>query len=117
MDAVRDLLDKGVVDRNGQAMGRVDGILLEPGDGPPRITTLLIGPTALGSRLHPPIGRFVARLEIWFGIDRERPSRIDVADVERVNRTIRLRIRGSETSVGAIEHAIRRWIVKLPGSQ
>jgi sporulation protein YlmC with PRC-barrel domain len=58
VDVVRDLLDKAVVDRNGREMGRVDGIVLEQEAGqPPRLAAILIGPAALGSRLHPALGR------------------------------------------------------------
>ena len=57
MDVVRDVLDKSVVDRNGREMGRVDGILLdvEP-DQPLRLAAIVIGPAALGDRLHPRLG-------------------------------------------------------------
>jgi sporulation protein YlmC with PRC-barrel domain len=117
VDVVRDLLDKLVVDRNGHEMGRVDGIVLEHDDGPPRITTLLIGPSALGSRLHPALGRLVSMLERRLGIDGQRPSRIDVGDIDRIDRTIRLRITIGETTVGAVERRLRRWLVRLPGSR
>jgi sporulation protein YlmC with PRC-barrel domain len=117
VDVVRDLLDKSVVDRNGYEMGRVDAILLEHGDGPPRITTLMIGPAALGSRLHPALGRLVTRLESWLGVDRDRPSRIDVGDIDDIDRRIRLRITIGDTSVAAIEQLLRRWIIRIPGSR
>ena len=117
MDIVRDVLDTSVVDRNGREMGRVDGIVIEQDDGPPRITTLLIGPAALGSRLHPALGRFMARVEKLLGIDRHRPSKISVRDVEEVDRKIRVRLTVGETTVGAWEQLLRRWIAKLPGSQ
>lgn len=117
MDVVRDLLDKSVVDRNGQAMGRVDAIVLEQDDGPPRIATLLIGPAALGSRLHPALGRLVTALERRLGVDRDRPSRIDIGDVEHIDRSIRLRITIGETNAAAIEQRLRRWIARLPGSR
>jgi len=117
MDLVRDVLDKKVVDRNGREMGRVDAILLEQDDGPPRVTALLIGPAALGSRLHPTVGRLFSVLERRLGIDRDRPSRISVRDVEDVGREIRLRMTIGETAVAAFEQLLRRWILKLPGSQ
>ena len=117
MDIVRDVLDTSVVDRNGRDMGRVDGIVVEQNDGPPRITTLLIGPSALGSRLHPALGRLVTRIETLLGIDRDRPSRIAVEDVEEVGPKIRVRLAIGETTVAALEQLIRRWIVKMPGSQ
>lgn len=117
MDVVRDLLDKNVVDRNGQAMGRVDAILFEQDDGPPRITALLIGPVALASRLHPALGRLVSALERRLGIDRDRPCRIDVSDIDRIDRTIRLGITLGETRAAAVEELLRRWVLRLPGSR
>lgn len=116
MHIVRDVLDTSVVDRNGRAMGRVDGII-EQDDGPPRITTLLIGPSALGSRLHPALGRFVTKLETLLGIERDRPWKMSVRDIEDVNRKIRVRLTLGDTAVAALEQLFRRWIMKLPGSQ
>lgn len=117
MDVVRDVLDKIVVDRNGREMGRVDGILVEQGEGQPRITTLLIGPSALGSRLHPALGRLVTTLERYLGVDRDRPCSIKVGDIEQMDQKIQLRLTVGETTVAAVEHLLRKWIVKLPGSQ
>jgi len=117
MDIVRDVLDKSIVDRNGREMGRVDAIVLDVGDGQPRITALLVGPSALGSRLHPAVGRLMHTLERHLGVARGRPARIAVEDVEEVDRRVRLRLSIGETDVGAIEQWVRRWIVRLPGSR
>lgn len=117
MDVVRDVLDTSVVDRNGREMGRVDGILLEYGDGPPHITALLIGPSALGSRLHPALGQFVSRLERRLGIDRPQPTTIAVGDVDTIGGDIRLRLAIGDTAAAAFEHLLRGWIAKLPGSR
>jgi len=117
MDIVRDVLDMNVVDRNGREMGRVDGIVIEQDDGPPRMTTLLIGPAALGSRVHPALGRFMTRLETLLGIERDRPSRISVREVDEVEGKIRVRLTLGDTTVAAFEQLLRRWIVKLPGSR
>jgi sporulation protein YlmC with PRC-barrel domain len=118
VDVVRDLLDKAVVDRNGREMGRVDGIVLEHEEGqPPRLAAILIGPAALGSRLHPALGRFATAVERWFDLDRNRPTRIDCADVVDVGRRIRLRLAIGDTAVAAVEQRLRSWLLKLPGSQ
>lgn len=118
MDVVRDLLDKAVVDRNGSGMGRVDGILLEREAGrPPRLAAILIGPSALGSRLHPALGRLASAVERWFDLDRDRPTTIDCADVDEVGRTIRLRLTISDTAAAAVEQRLRSWLLKLPGSR
>jgi sporulation protein YlmC with PRC-barrel domain len=116
MDIVRDLLDKNVIDRNGREMGRVDSILLELGEGPPRITALLIGPSVLGARLHPALGRAVAALETRLGIARGRPTTIPSADIDHINHKIRVRVAIGETAAAAFEQLVRRWIAKLPGS-
>lgn len=116
MDVVRDVLDALVVDRNGHEMGRVDAIVLEQDDGPPRLAAFLIGPAALGSRLHPVLGRFVSSLERRLGVACGRPVRIDFADVERIDDKVRLRLTVADTAVDAIEGWLRRWVVKLPGS-
>ena len=118
MDVIRDLLDKDVVDRNGREMGRVDGVLLEQEAGqPPRLSAILIGPAALGYRLHPGVGRLVANLERRLGVDQGRPVRIDLADVDDIDRKIHVQLTIGETAAGAIERWLRRWVLKLPGSQ
>jgi sporulation protein YlmC with PRC-barrel domain len=117
MDVVRDVLDKSVVDRNGREMGRVDGLLLEQRAGePPRLAAILIGPAALGLRLHPRLERPATWIERWLGIERERPVRIDFDDVDKVDDKVRLRLTMSDTPVAAVEQRLRDWIVKLPGS-
>ena len=118
MDVIRDVLDKNVVDRNGREMGRADGILLElEGRHPPRLEAILIGPTALGSRLHEGLGRLVSACERRLNIDRDRPARIDFSDIDEFDRRIHLRLTIGETGVGAIEQRLRGWLTKLPGSQ
>jgi sporulation protein YlmC with PRC-barrel domain len=118
VDVVRDVLDKAVVDRNGREMGRVDGIVLEQEAGqPPRLAAILIGPAALGTRLHPALGRFVSAIERWFELDQDRPARIDCADIEEIGRRIRLRLAIGDTAVAAVEQRVRSWLLKLPGSR
>jgi hypothetical protein len=118
MDVVRDALDQRVVDRNGHEMGRVDGILAEyEPDQPVRLTGILIGPAALGDRLHPVLGRFVRRVEQRFGLDQRRPARIDFADVDNLKGKIRLRLTIGDTAVAAIEQRLRAWVLRLPGAR
>jgi hypothetical protein len=118
VDLVRDLLDKAVVDRNGREMGRVDGVVLEPRAGaPPRFAAVLIGPAALGYRLHPRIGRVVDAIERRLGLGAARPVRIEVDELDVAERQVKLRIAIGDTEVDAVEQRLRRWIVKLPGSR
>ena len=118
MDVVRDVLDKIVVDRNGREMGRVDGILLDDQPNQPvRLVAILIGPAALGDRLHPALGRFVRRVEKRFGLDQNRPTKIDFADVDDIGARIRVRLTISDTAVDAAEKRVRAWIRRLPGAR
>jgi sporulation protein YlmC with PRC-barrel domain len=118
MDVVRDVLDKSVVDRNGREMGRVDGILLDGQPNQPiRLAAILIGPSALGDRLHPALGRFVRRIEKRFGLDQNRPVQIDFADVDDIGPRIRVRLTISDTAVDAVEKRLRVWVRRLPGTR
>ena len=118
MDLARDVLDNAVVDRNGREMGRVDGIELDWRDGePPRLSAVLIGPAALGFRVHPVVGRCVAALEYVFGVSDGRPVRVDIADVTDIGRAIRTSLTVSETAANAVERRLRAWVAKIPGSR
>ena len=117
MDLVRDVLDSQLIDRNGRAMGRVDGISLEcrPGQ-PPRVGALLVGPSALGHRLSPRLGRWVEAIERALGIDKGRPARISFQQVLDVDYAIKVDLAIGDTSLGVVEEKLRRWIVALSGS-
>jgi sporulation protein YlmC with PRC-barrel domain len=118
LDLVGDVLDKRVIDRNGRAMGRVDGIALEQRAGkPPRVSALLVGPSALGHRLSPALGRWVEAIEHAFGIDEGRPAQIQFTQVIKSEPDIKVDLAIGDTSVGVVEQKLRRWIVALSGSQ
>ena len=118
MDVIRDVLDKPVVDRNGRQMGRADGIVLAVRDAqPPRLEAVLIGPIALGYRLHPAIGRLVSALERRLGLDHSRPVRVEFGDIETVEHKIRIRLAIGETAADAVEQRLRAWVSRIPGSR
>jgi sporulation protein YlmC with PRC-barrel domain len=118
VDVVADVLDREVVDRNGHEMGRVDGILLDstPGE-PPRLAAILIGPSALGDRVHPGLGRFVRMIERFCNLTHDRPARIDFTDIAEIGRKVRLRVTVGDTGVDAVERRLRHWVRRLPGSR
>ena len=118
MDVVRELLDTSVVDRDGRPMGRVDGLVLQTEQGrPPRLAAILIGPSVLGERLHPRIGRWVRALEQRLGVHANRPTRVDMSEVADITSKISLRVSIDDTAVDAVEKRVRQWLVKLPGSR
>jgi sporulation protein YlmC with PRC-barrel domain len=117
VDVVKDVLDKLVVDRNGREMGRVDGLVLAQREGgPPRLAELLIGPSALGYRLHPAIGRWVGAFQSALGIDGS-PVRIDFDDVLQIDDGLTVDRSLSETTAAAVEQRLRAWLVKIPGGK
>ena len=118
MDLVCSLLDKRVVDRNGCVMGRVDGIALEQRPGqPPRVSALLIGPSALGHRLSPALGRWIHAIEQALGIAEGRPARIAFRQVLNIEPDVTVDLDVGDTSVAVVERKLRRWIVALTGSK
>jgi sporulation protein YlmC with PRC-barrel domain len=117
VNVVRDLFDKRVVDRNGREMGRSDGVVLEPREGePPRLAAVLIGPSALGYRLHPAIGRWVTAIEYAFGLADGRPVRIDFADITEIDRDVKCDLVVSQTAADRVEEQLRAWVSKVPGA-
>ena len=117
MDLVRDLLDKLVIDRNGREMGRVDGLVIEHRDGlPPRLSALEIGPSVLGYRLHPIVGRWLAGLEQACGVAGGRPVRIPFSDVMEIATDVKVDLAIGDTGAGNVEQRLRAWIGKLPGA-
>lgn len=113
MDLARDLLDKEVVDRNGQAMGRADSVILDVCDGrPPRIVAIEIGPSALGDRLHCRVGRWIRAAEKWLGLS-GRPVRISMEAVTMVDGKLRAHVAAGDTGVLELEGRLRALLRRL----
>jgi len=118
VDVVRDLLDKQVVDRTGREAGRVDGILLEARPGaPPRLAAILVGPVALGERLHPVIGRVLAAVLGHVDPRQARPVEIALADITRIGRDVAVRQTLVELGADSVERRVRKWIALLSGGR
>jgi hypothetical protein len=117
MDLVRDVLDQLVVDPNGRPIGRVDGIVLESRDDePPRVAALTIGPSVLGERLHPAIGRWVSAIEQACGVADGRPVELRSSDVTIADGDMRVEQRADSTAAATIELRVRGWIRRIPGA-
>lgn len=77
LELARDCLDSRVLDRNGDLLGRVDGIVLAiPVRGPPRVVAIEMGAVTQARRLSPGIGWVVAWLARRYGRARENPYRV-----------------------------------------
>ena len=115
MHVVGEVLDKAVVDRNGHAMGRVDGILLElRTDEPPQLAAVLVGPSVLGSRLGPMLGRWAAALESALGVSDRRPFVLDFHHVTVEKTQVKADVAFGESAASAVEALVRSWIVRIP---
>jgi sporulation protein YlmC with PRC-barrel domain len=77
MDLVRNCLDKQVVDRDGHKMGRVDGIIIEVGDGrKPNVLAIEVGSACQASRLHSRVVKLVKSISKWCGVVNHDPFRL-----------------------------------------
>lgn len=117
MNLVRDVLDKELLDREGEPMGRVDGLVMRVGkSSQPRITHIEIGGPVPWERVHPALARLAIRLARLWGPKRGDEVRIPWAHVETVGRDIKLDVEAKKT--GAIDWEI--WLAhhvigRIPG--
>ncbi len=118
MYLVRDVLDKELLDREGEPMGRADGLVMHVGkNSRPRITHIAVGSPALWERIHPMLRRVAMRLAKLWGPKRRQQVRIPWSRVGTVGRDIKLDVEARDT--GAIDWEIwiaRHIIERIPGS-
>lgn len=116
IDGNFELLDRQIVDHDGEMVGKVDDLELEErDDGRLYVTALLTGPGALGPRLGGALGTLVtstcARLS-----GREGPGRISWASVASVGIVIELAVDRGTVAVDGFETWMRdRIIAAIPG--
>ena len=116
---VRDVLDKQMLDRDGEKMGKVDGLVLLVGeDGPPRVAYLEAGAPTLARRLGPGIGRWASRLAVKWGGAHPESWRIPWTKVREVTLDVRIDVKSDETRVNVVEDWLRVHVVEhLPGGK
>jgi hypothetical protein len=115
------LLDRQILDVDGEAVGKVDDLeLTEPPDGgAPVLTAFLSGPTALGPRIG-------GRLGLWWAsigrrlrpVDADYPNRIPINQVEAVDRTeVRLSVSRDVLDADRFRDWTRDHIIgRIPGA-
>jgi hypothetical protein len=115
MDVVSDWLDEQLFDRQGREIGRVDGIEIETRSGrPPRLTTVLIGPSVLGSRLHPALGRWIGAIGYALGLGDGRPIRIEAGTLDAEG-PLKTELSLATSAAGNVEHWVRGFLRHVPG--
>ena len=117
MKLVRDVLDKKLIDREDEAMGRVDGLLMHVGEkSQPRITHIVIGGPTLWARVHPVFARLATRLAQMWGPKRKEPVRIPWSHVVTAGKNIKLDLEAKETGAIAWEIWLARHVIeRIPG--
>jgi sporulation protein YlmC with PRC-barrel domain len=119
VNLTRDILDQQVVDRTGQRLGKVDGVILELREGqPPRVAAIEIGPVTLTRRIHP-------RLAEWLGgwLRRHGPRsdgtlRIPWSKVRAIGVDLRVDLVAEGTPARAWEDWLREHVIRrIPGSR
>lgn len=111
------LLDRRVVDVDGEPVGRVDDLAFEQVDGEaPRLVSILMGPEALGGRLGGVLGAVVA------GAGRLRPDgagppEIAIEDLEEVDTQVRLGAHRDDLAFPRSEAWVREHVIgRIPGA-
>ena len=109
---VHEVLDKQLLDRHREKMGRVDGIVLEVGDGgPPRVVAIEVGGSVLWRRLHPALGRWAEALGRTWGSRQRQVTRIPWAVVHRNDNVVEADVDALATPALAWELWLRRHVM------
>ena len=116
---IAEVLDKQVVDPNGDNAGRVDGMILEVRDGaPPRVVAIEISPITF-------LARFSRRLAVWYakrdarlGNGRGTPFRIPWENIQRSKLSVLIDRAVDDTPINAFEDWLRARIIdRIPGGR
>jgi sporulation protein YlmC with PRC-barrel domain len=114
-----DLLDRQIIDKDDELVGKVDDVELsdtEAGE-PPRITALLLGPQAYGQRLGGRLGQWIAAIGARLAGTNE-PIRIPIEYVADFAVSIRLHVAAGELDrVERLDAWLRHhFIERIPGA-
>jgi hypothetical protein len=113
-----DLLDKELIDRDGETIGRVDGIVLElRPHGRPVVAYVECGATILARRLGARLARWVAAFERRVTGRDPATTRIAVERITAVEIDLCVSIDADETPALEFEHWLAKHIVsRIPGA-
>jgi hypothetical protein len=118
-DAHLRLLDRQLIARDGELIGKVDDLeLTGRADGPPEITAILVGPAAWAGRTPGAVGRYVHAFWRRLHPDTDpAPRRIPLAAVRAITSAIEVSIPREDVIEGGAEQWARRhMIARLPGA-
>jgi sporulation protein YlmC with PRC-barrel domain len=113
------LLDRQIVDRDGEPVGKVDDVeLTYDGDGTARVTALLLGQAVLGERIGGLLGRCIAGTARRLSGEGTRPpQRITMDLVADVGNAITLSVKRELLPDPPLEAWLRdHLIARIPGA-
>jgi sporulation protein YlmC with PRC-barrel domain len=112
------LLDRQIVDVEGQLVGKVDDVELAANpDGTYRVEALLVGQYQLGERIGGPLGWLMCRLAQWLDADEIQPLRITYDHVKQVSSDVTLSLRAEVLEVPPLERWLRDHVIgRIPGA-
>jgi hypothetical protein len=119
MHVIRELLDKQLVDRDEERIGRIDGILAEVSEGsPPRITELELGFVTIASRIGPRFQRFAEALHRRWSVRRSMRYHIPWTLVKDVKaHHVQVDVCVEDTAAFDWERWLRNNVIgKIPGA-
>lgn len=114
-----DLLDRQILDRDGEPVGKVDDVELAlDKDGTPYVAALLTGQQALGDRIGGGLGRWIADIARRLAPDRDRgPIRIPYDLVAELTSAVNLSVRREMLPDPPLETWLRdHLIARIPGA-
>jgi sporulation protein YlmC with PRC-barrel domain len=118
MELGRHILDQQVIDRKGELMGKVDGIVLEIRDGEqPRVARLVIGGGTAACRIHPRFAVWLLRWRRRWGPREDAPLEVPWSKVLKIGIDVKVDLDAERTSALAWEHWVREHIIgRIPGA-
>ncbi|HXG92885.1 MAG TPA: hypothetical protein VNN73_11035 [Blastocatellia bacterium] len=117
-DLIRDVLDKQLVDRNQNSIGKVDGIIVALREGkPPRVAYIEVGTVALARRLNPRLAKWAAALERRLKVSEGEPYRIPWSKVREVGIDVEVDLEWEKTPLISWEKWVNEKIIgRIPGA-
>lgn len=114
MEVIRDVLDNQLLDRNGDKIGKVDGVIIElRPDAPPRLAAIEVGAATLARRLNRKLGDWLAARTQKRGM----PYRIPWSKVRDVGIDVEVDIDAADTPILDVERRLRERVIgRIPGA-
>src|ERR1700732_1729328 len=118
MELGLEVLDQQVIDRNGELMGKVDGIMLELRKGhPARVASLVIGGGTAARRIPPRWAEWLLRWRRRWGPKDDQPLEIPWSKVLKIGIDVQVDVDAKRTPAWAWENWLRDHIIgRIPGA-